>query len=614
MCGICGFVGIGDRSLLFAMNELMAHRGPDGGGLWLAPAGDAGLAMKRLAIIDPTGGNQPMLSPEGDLAVVFNGEIYNYRELRAELAAKGHLFATNSDTEVLLAGFREYGEAIPAKLRGMFAFAIWDQKRKTLFAARDRLGIKPFYYCRCNGSFFFASEQKPLIRAMGNTPQANRPALMRHLLLGFYTGPHSIFQGIEQLPPASNLTWNEGILRQQTYWRLPECADREPSESFREELRERIRDAVKSHLVSDVPVGLTLSGGLDSSVLALLMAREANGNGKVHSFTVGYGAPSDETPFARKISQSLGLASHYRTIPPSEALELLPAIVWTLEEPLSNVTALTSYLWSRLASEYLKVVLVGEGADEILAGYFQYRLFAGKMRALPQLAAARLFRLACLQPPLTLLQRLFGQSRECMGELRGILHDEFLLPLAGHGGGVKGALGFDLAFELSNNQLQRVDRTSMAFSLEARVPYLDHHLVEFAWRLPIENKIGPLGQKLLLRQTFAGAVAPEILARPKIGPGGSQALLPILYQAGLEEVVRKVLGNPREIALAWFDHGVIRNLIERKAGVYPVLGARIRDKLLYALLLWVIWHRLFIEGATSLGSPAPTMAEMFASH
>ena len=615
MCGICGYYGSGNDKLIQQMIACMRHRGPDGEGSWVEEYNKVGLGMTRLAIIDLISGQQPIFNKKKDIICVYNGEIYNYKKIRERLIRKGHRFTTNSDSEVLVHGYEEYGYALPEYLNGMFAFAIYDSRSKSIFCARDRLGIKPFYYYHANKKFYFASEQKAILKALNFMPDISQRSLMRHLIIGFYTGPYSLFKDIRQLPPGYSLTLSEQKISIRPYWKLSD-SNKFVSISQKEaveQLKKALGRSVKDHLVSDVPVGLTLSGGLDSSILARLMCIETNSNRKnsLNAFTVGYGHSSDEIPYARAISSLLPIKQHEKNYCPYRSIQNLPRIIWHMEEPLSNITAITAYNWSKFISEILKVTLIGEGADEILGGYFQYRIFSGWAKATPLPISRRLFRLSLLQPSLPLIVKLFGGGKKIRREIRNIFHEEYLLPISNGSTGLRGALRFDLEHELSNNQLLRIDRMTMAHGLEARVPYLDHRLVEILWAMPSNLKIRGAIQKYLLRQAFQDVIPHSILDRPKIGIGGSQALFPILFMASLENIMTKILSDKNMPALRWFEPKVISELIHKRCACYPVLGSRARDKLLYILMMFVIWHKIFIENQFSNRTDIPDLNDLF---
>ncbi|MDY7037119.1 MAG: asparagine synthase (glutamine-hydrolyzing) [Thermodesulfobacteriota bacterium] len=616
MCGICGFFGQGDESLLDSMNKILSHRGPDDSGLWIDPVFKVGLGITRLAVIDLVTGNQPVFNEDQSIVCVFNGEIYNYKKLRQELIRKGHTFSSDSDSEVLVHGYEEYCQDLPMYLHGMFAFAIYDRISKTLFCARDRFGIKPFYYLRQDNIFYFASEQKAILCIPKFSPEINRRSIMRHLIIGFYTGPFSLFRGIHQLPPGHCLTLSDGKMQMKQYWELSHINEKRilSEDEATETLKAALAKAIKEHLVSDVLVGLTLSGGLDSSILAYLMTMESIGSqsySKPHAFTVGYAHQTDEIPFARMVSNQLPITAHERICNIEEVIQNLPRIVWHLEEPLSNVTALTAYEWAKFISETLKVTLVGEGADEILGGYFQYRLFSGWMGLIPSFLTRRLFRFAFLQPTLQLIIKLMRGTQDIVKEAKEVFHDEYLTPFSNDSNSLRGALRFDMEYELSNNQLLRVDRMSMAHGLEARVPYLDHRFVETLWAMPEQWKIQGTKQKYIIRKIFKNILPDAVVNRPKIGAGGSQPLFPLFFDAGMENEIARILTNTNNPAMEWFDPGIISELIQKREGVYPLLGTRIRDKLLYAILMFVIWHQLFMDKRLMERSDIPKLGEIF---
>lgn len=614
MCGICGHLGPADHGALEGMNALLAHRGPDSQGLWRNADGRCGLAMRRLAIIDLDTGDQPVASEDGRLICVFNGEIYNFRELRSELAARGHRFATEGDTEVLVHGFEEYGEALPGRLEGMFAFAIFDTRSGSLFLARDRLGIKPLFYHRRPGGLVFASEAKAVLSAMDDAPRIDASAVLRHLIIGFRTTEGSMFRGVEELPPGGAMTAGPDGLVVRRYWRLdPQAAGTMdmPLDEAAGRVREALAEAVRSHMVSDVPVGLSLSGGLDSSALAVFM-RRASPEG-LRAFTMGYGLDDDEYPYARSVARGEGFELTEFRRAPGQAMQDLPDILWHLEEPLSNVTAITCHQWARDIASQVKVTLVGEGADELFGGYLQYRLFAGLPGLAPGPVTRRLFRLAYLQPPMGLVRRLVGHDAGLAREAERIHRDEYLGAIPGGRDGLTRILGFDQAFELANNQLLRIDRLTMAHGLEARVPYLDHRLVELAWSLPARMKIMGRNQKAVLRRAVADLLPREVVQRPKTGRGGSQALFPALFGNGFEAMARTLLEDRENPVWAWFSRRAVDELLDGRSGQYPVLGRRVRDKTLYFLTVLGLWARLYERRPESSRQPTPRLAEMLAA-
>lgn len=592
MCGICGYFGVPDIPLE-RMNDTIAHRGPDSSGQWEHEGLPLGLAMRRLAIIDLEHGHQPFFNDDGKVVCVFNGEIYNFRELAAELKELGYSFRTRSDVEVLVRGWEQWGEELPNRLRGMFAFAIWDERRGELFLSRDRLGIKPLYYTEGSDGFIFGSEIKAVLAGRRSGPAENRRSTWRHLVCGFLTSWDTMFDGIRQLPPGCSMKVKQGSIVVSRYWDLEATAiiemDNRQSE---EQIRALLSESVREHLISDVTVGLTLSGGLDSTILARLIS-ENSGYSGMRAYTWAWGAPTDETPYAKQAADAFGLNWILETGSPKEALKELERVVYHLEEPLSNVTALTAWGWARRIASDMKVTLVGEGADELFGGYFQYKFFSLPQFAMPMRLRAELFRLGYLQPPLTLLRAMAGNDRQAKETIDTIYHDEFL-PKFRQQKGMRAVQGFDIAYELANNQLLRIDKMTMAHGLEARVPYLDHRLVEMAWGLPDTSKIRSGVGKIALRQAFSGKVPDAITNRPKSGPKGSQPLYPLLVQEGIETMIMSRLEgeNPE---LDWIDRGFLQKLLEGKRGVYPVFQSRIRDKVLYSLFMYCLWHDTFLK-------------------
>jgi asparagine synthase (glutamine-hydrolysing) len=549
MCGICGIVtrrpGGPDRDALAAMNDTMVHRGPDSGGETVA--GPAGLAARRLAIIDLPGGDQPMVSEEGDLVVVQNGEIYNHEQLRRELTARGHRFRTRSDTEALLHAYREHGLDFLSRLRGMFAIALWDAGRRRLLLARDRFGIKPLFYRDDGETLAFASELTALARSPGFSGQLDPDALEAYLAFNSVPAPRSIYRDARKLPPGDWLLWEDGVVRRGR-WARPAPVEAgevrtDGEAALASELRARLADSVRAHLVSDVPVGVLLSGGIDSSTLAALAARESGQ--PVSTFSIGFEERSfDELALARQVAGRYGTDHHELVVRP-DAAELLSDIVRACDEPLGDSSALPTFLVSRLASGHVKVVLSGEGGDELFGGYDTYAagLLADRVRwALPLLrrAARRLpssdrrvsldyklkrFVAGAHLPPLDrhhAFKEIFGQGDRA----RLLGADQRADPLARHRGRWAETLGadtlarlqdVDLGTYLVDDLLVKTDRMSMAHSLEARVPFLDERVAELALALPPELRVRGLAKKRLLRRAAAPLLPRAVVRGPKRG-------------------------------------------------------------------------------------------------
>src|SRR5215203_3641252 len=545
MCGICGIAlaqGQIDPRRLETMRDTLAHRGPDAAGMVVD--GSAGLAARRLAIIDLETGDQPIANEDGTVHVVQNGEIYNYRELRRELEAQGHLFRTHGDTEVLVHLYEQHGEAFADRLRGMFAVAIWDGRTRRLVLARDRFGIKPLYYRATPGELEFASELRALPRG-----EVDLDALEAFLAFNSIPGPLSIFRDVRKLQPGHVLVWHGGEARVERYARPePASADalrREPKEELAAELRERLADSVRAHLVSDVPVGVFLSGGVDSALLAALAAEETSE--PLRTFSIGFEERSfDELADARLVAERYATDHHELVLRPDAAL-LLPVLADAFDEPFADSSALPTYLVSELAAGEVKVALSGEGGDELFGGYYTY---------VADLLARRVGRLAALAAPLA--EALPSSDRRVSFDYKAkrftraaanpdplerhhawkeIFSAEDRSALLGDRAGgwdpldlyreryweTRGAeplarlQDVDLGIYLVDDLLVKTDRSSMAHSLELRVPFLDERVASFAMGLATPLKVRGLAKKRLLRRALAPLLPKEILRAPKQG-------------------------------------------------------------------------------------------------
>ena len=613
MCGICGLYGKGDAKLLDKMNRLMVHRGPDDSGAWFDPSVPVGLAMRRLSIIDLSTGRQPVFNEDGSILVVFNGEIYNFVDLRKKLEDRGHGFRTRSDTEVLVHGYEEYGENLPNHIRGMFAFAVWDRKERRLFCARDRFGIKPFYYVQNRDFFCFASEIRPILAAMDRSPSLNRRALIHYLVIGFNMGIDTMFEGIKQLRPGHSLTVSDGGAALKKYWQLPETpADARISRAQAvHDVQDRLVDAVRSHFVSDVPVGLTLSGGLDSSTIlaAACRFRVDEGTNGLHAHTIGFGHSSDEISYARLAARGKPVSTFEHICDPQDAVEHLPSVILHMEEPTPNIVAAATWHLASYVARDLKVVLIGEGADEILGGYMHHRTALGIPALFPMAVCARLYRYAFLQPALRTIAKILGGGSDVEEEVSSVFHQEFLEGFSRSASNFHNTLRFDIEHELPNNQLIRVDKMMMAHSIEARVPFLDHGLVEMIWSLPQEMKVFNGVQKYILREAFKNDNPSEVIHRPKGGKRGTQRLFPILFDAGLRQYIHGTLNDRRTVSNAQLSFSGIKKLLSQELCLLPFIGPRIREKLLYTLFTYVIWHKLFLETRVEADRYAPRLRE-----
>jgi asparagine synthase (glutamine-hydrolysing) len=644
MCGIVGIVSLGlrdaiDGERLLRMRDALAHRGPDGAGAWAD--GPVALGHRRLAIVDVAGGHQPMSNEDGSVWLTFNGEIYNHADLRPGLEARGHVYRTRSDTETILHLYEELGERVVERLHGMFALAIWDRRRRRLLLARDRLGIKPLYYAISDGELLFASEIKAIVEG-GVRPELNRAVVPELLATRYVSGEETLFQGIRKLPPGHTLCWSqdEGFVRRQ-YWEIP--APRETAgltyPAAVRELRERLEAAVGRHLMSDVPLGLFLSGGLDSSALAGLTSRLIKE--PLRTFSVGFAEEeANELPYARAVARHIGAVHHEVLVSPGEYFDALPQLVWQEDEPIAFTSSVPLYFVSKLARDHVKVVLTGEGSDELFLGYNRYRVTYWNQRIgaaywavaprslrrriqrlIPRLPArarrylARTF--LGLEPgPRSLFLENFALFPDRLRQ--GLLHQE-----AGAAGRDPFAAALHSYLEAPGDALDRMSRSdlqtylhellmkqdqmSMAASIESRVPFLDHPLLEFTAGLPDRLKIRGLSTKHILRESMRPVLPQAILNRPKMGfPVPFGDWLRGEYGWLLDEYVL----SRRSATRGYFDPAYIRSLVrEHMAGADH--GER-----LWSLLNFEIWQRVVLEAestelpATAVASP-PLAAPAF---
>ncbi|MDQ3936091.1 MAG: asparagine synthase (glutamine-hydrolyzing) [Actinomycetota bacterium] len=617
MCGICGQASLDgvtgrDPAALQSMNEALVHRGPDSDGMLLD--GPVGLAMRRLSIIDLAGGDQPIANEDGTVHVVQNGEIYNYRELMADLERRGHRFATRSDTEVLVHLYEERGPRFVEELRGMFGIALWDARRRRLVLARDRFGIKPLYYAVSAGVLSFASELKALLRQPELSAEVDLDAVEAFLAFNSIPAPLTIYRDARKLPPGHILVWEGGEPALERYARpapAPESGLLRGGEAeLAEQLRERLRDSVRAHLVADVPVGVLLSGGVDSSALAALAAQESGE--RVRTFSIGFEERSfNELDQARLVARRYGTDHHELVVRP-DAAELMRDLAGVFDEPFADSSALPTYLVAKLASEHVKVALSGEGGDELFGGYFTYVAdliapYAGRPAALLRPLIERLpsssrrtsldymakrFARAAHLPPLERhhgWKEIFsGDARaELLGERRRGLRDPLDVYRARYAE-TAGAeplarlQDVDVGIYLPDDLLTKTDRTSMAHSLEARVPFLDAVVAEFALALPRRMRVRGLQKKRLLRKAVEPLVPREIYRGRKRGFSIPAAAW---LRGELEPFAREVLSPERIRAQGFFDPGAVTGVLDRH-----VSGREDLSRQLWGLMSFALWH------------------------
>lgn len=582
-----------------------------------------GLAHRRLSIIDLAGGHQPMATPSRTVWITYNGEIYNFRELRRDLESRGCTFRTKSDTEVILHAYEIFGEECVGHLRGMFAFAIWDQGRQKLFLARDRLGIKPLYHACTGDALLFASEIKAILASGFIRPAFNQAILPEFLATRFVAGKETFFQGVKKLLPGHTLSWSpaEG-LRERRYWR-PSMEMYDSAATLEERakgVRDRLADAVRSHLVSDVPLGLFLSGGIDSSALAAIMAPMIEE--PIRTFAVGFADPaSNELAYARLAAKSVGAEHREVVVSPSEFFEALPYLLWHEDEPIAFPSSIPLYFVSRLARDYVKVVMTGEGADELFLGYNRYRVTAWNERL------GRVYSMAVPKPVRGAIRRLVGGLPRPLRRYaertfvalppgaRGLFYENFaVFPeiLQQHLLAVPDLLsardpyaeGLRCYDELSAGTLERMgradlqtylvellmkqDQMSMAASIESRVPFLDHEFVEHVAVMPSRYKLRGWQTKAVLRVALRDIVPREILTRRKMGfpvPVGKW------LRGSFWPVVEEFVLGRRPLRRGFFEPAFLKSLAEEHRKGVAEHGDR-----LWLLANLEIWQRIFLDG------------------
>jgi asparagine synthase (glutamine-hydrolysing) len=634
MCGIVGKIappGAGplDREVLERMCAALEHRGPDSRGLFQKDC--AGLGIQRLRVVDLRTGDQPIYSEDGSVVVVLNGEIYNFRELRERLRAHGHRFATQGDTEVIVHLYEEHGPDCVRHLHGMFAFALWDKRRRRLLIARDRVGKKPLFYALRAGGVSFSSELRSLLEDPDVERVLDPRAVDYFLAYGYVPSPLAIFKAVRKLPPAHTLVFEDGEATISRYWRLDYSRKLEVSDprELHEPIREHLRQATRRRMIADVPLGAFLSGGIDSSAVVAAMAEASSG--PVKTFSIGFQSEAfDELQHARRISELFGTDHHEFVVRP-DAIEMVPKIVRQYGEPFADASAIPSFYLSQLTRSQVTVALNGDGGDESFGGYTRYvaNRLAARLDRLPVMLrravaaqtervggggevtslsnkARRLMEGLALDPA----RRYERYMSWFDGAQRARLYtDEFAAVVSSApGDGVmigpwQGSSGddvldkmleVDVATYLPDDLITKIDIATMAYALEARSPLLDHQLMEFAASIPADLKVRGREKKWIFRQALRGWIPDEILDRPKQGfsvPVGEW------FRHELRDLVRDVLLDPGTLDRGYFRPATVVSILDRHSA-----GDDAEAKPLWALFMFELWHREFLDR-----SPMPAM-------
>jgi len=626
MCGIAGFLGRKTEpaeqpqrsAVLDRMTGVMSHRGPDDQGTMLTP--EVALGMRRLSIIDLESGHQPMSTADGKFTIVFNGEIYNYRELCQQLKRHGHTFKTKSDTETILYSYKEYGLDCVQHLRGMFAFAIWDAALHRLFIARDRVGEKPLYYSLTpRGTLVFGSELKCLLEHPEISPELAPEAVDAYLTFGYVPDPLSIFKAIHKLPPGHLLTFINGNVQIKQYWDFmyePVQQLRKENE-YIEELRMLLDESVRARLVADVPVGAFLSGGIDSSTVVGLMAQ--NMSEPVKTFSIGFREDSyDELKYARMVARRFG-TDHHELIVTPEVCNVIDELLWHFDEPFADQSVIPTYLVSKLARDQVKVVLSGDGGDELFAGYTRYAtdhrrrgfglipsfirrtVMMPISRRLPHRTIGRNYLYNASLDPLdryidsisvfTNLNKAALYSEEFRSLLNGssaIMAYQNYAQMVGTGHQIDRLLYLDSKTYLPGDILTKVDRMSMAVSLEARVPLLDHKLIELVTAIPASLKMRGNESKHVLKLAVKDLVPEAILSRPKQGFG---VPIGLWINDQLRDRIRETFSEKRTR-----ERGYVKGEYMDVLLTEHERGRRDHSQALWALLMFELWYRTFLDG------------------
>lgn len=628
MCGIFGIIGKQDRELLKEMGNVLVHRGPDSSGA--INFEDVSIGVRRLSIIDLNTGDQPIHNEDKRLWVVQNGEIYNYLDLKIDLISKGHRFYTNSDTEVIIHAYEEYGETCVRRFNGMFAFVIWDTKRKRLFGARDRVGIKPFYYLCKEDTLLFASEIKAILQDKSFRRELDMTSFYNYLSRLFVPGDRTIYKNIRKLPPGHTITFEKGKIAIDQYWDLELkrkilCEDTE----YENNIRKKLENSVKRQLISDVPLGALLSGGIDSSSIVAFMAK--NSGAPVHTFTMGFAETGtsliNEIFYARESSNFFGTDHKENNVDSAELIAHIPKIAWFFDEPFAG--SISQYQISQLARKYVKVVLCGLGGDELFGDYgrgvclsqYSNRLSHMFLYA-PKLVKKALFDYKCMIPQtgkqaelfncfnryiikLLELGRLYASQWEIFSErTKKELVKDCILDQVDIKASIEGlffnflektkiqniediVMYSNFKTQLVDEYLRYTDTLSMAHSLESRVPFLDNELIAYAATIPIRKMVRGKDNKYLLREALRPVLPPRVAERIK---GYFSLPYGVWLRNGLRNFVLIMLSKERIDAMGYFSHEKVWEIVQSQ-----YIGDDSKTYQVWNLLMFSLWHKLFME-------------------
>jgi asparagine synthase (glutamine-hydrolysing) len=630
MCGIAGVIGREGEVIAAGqvrrMTDALVHRGPDDEGIHAQ--GSVGLGMRRLSIIDLSGGQQPIYNEDGSVAVVFNGEIYNFKQLRNELETRGHRFSTNSDTEVIVHLYEEMGAECITRLRGMFAIALYDEKRESLLLARDRLGKKPLYYALRDGRLYFASEIKAMLAVAPQLAEIDAEGIVQFFYFGYVPDPYSAFKRIRKLPPGHLAEYKNSELQLRQYWDVPQYGTHDPGsdEACLEEMEWRLEEAVRIRLISDVPLGAMLSGGVDSSIVVALMARCSST--PPNTFSIGFEkADFNEAEYARSVAERFHTEHHELVVNP-DITETLNQLTQLMEEPFGDSSMIPTYYVSRFAREKVTVALSGDGGDELFAGYTRYAVSLKRQQLdwIPAWMGAAYRRSVHRRLPFNTYGRRFTwnaslSSRDryldeisflpALDRERGLFNPEFLESIessvqpfrqfqryydeAPASDSLSRLMYLDTKTYLPGDILTKVDRLSMAASLEARCPILDHEFVEWVAGLPLKYKFRDGTRKYIFKKLAERLGIPHnVLHRRKAG-----FALPLVHwmRHELRDSLLGILIEPRTLQRGYFKPAAVRGLLDEH-----VRGRRNHSGVLWMLLIFELWHRNFIERSGFNGS------------